>query len=418
MNIGLIIRKFTKKLSILIVTGLMTSITPSLNVSAKLSDNVTSIVANAEVESLGETIKNFEITVNDIDLSNIDKADFVIDNAVTDHFGTRGDIKVNDIKVEDNKITLDVDDFLSIKSNGNLLGDELKVTCTKNDELSFSYSDITKIVSKTADKFEDKSYNNLKYKLFSPKKRGKLPLVIWLHGGGDCGRQLLTSKSGTMFAEDEVQNKYPSYVMAPQSDESVEGGSWSNDELDNVAGAAEELIKDGKVDKTRVYVIGHSMGGQGAWNILRRHPKLFAAAITTSPRVISEEAELEDLSNLSDLPVWMFHASSDPINLVSGSRDRYNKLVELGNTKVKYTELSDDDMKAYGLGELSPYQYHFTNVVMANTPGIEDWLYAQRKVINKVDKDYSLAKILILGAVVVSGVICGIEKDRRDKKNK
>ena len=221
-----------------------------------------------------------------------------------------------------------------------------------------------------------------------------------------------------MFAEDEVQNKYPSYVMAPQSDESVEGGSWSNDELDNVAGAAEELIKDGKVDKTRVYVIGHSMGGQGAWNILRRHPKLFAAAITTSPRVISEEAELEDLSNLSDLPVWMFHASSDPINLVSGSRDRYNKLVELGNTKVKYTELSDDDMKAYGLGELSPYQYHFTNVVMANTPGIEDWLYAQRKVINKVDKDYSLAKILILGAVVVSGVICGIEKDRRDKKNK
>ena len=380
-------KKFIKKLSILMAAGVMASAMPYLRVSAKISNSITSIIANAEVENFGETVKNFEITVNNIDLSTIDKDDFVIDNAVIDHLGTEGDIKVNDVTIEDNKITLEVDDFLTIKSNGSLLPEELKVTCTENDELSFSYSDITKIVSKTADKFETKLYNGLNYKLFSPKKSEKLPLVIWMHGRGDNGIQLRSAKNAVMFAEDEVQSKNPTYVMAPQSDESVTAIRWTDNELDNIATVVRDLIDSGKVDKNRVYIVGHSMGGQGTWNLLRKNPDLFAAAITMAPRIIAEEAELTDLEKLKELPVWMFHAESDPVNKVSGSRDRYKRLLEVGNTKVKYTELNDDEMKGFGLGYLSPDEYHATNIVMANTPGVVDWLFAQHKAEVSVNPD-------------------------------
>ena len=125
------------------------------------------------------------------------------------------------------------------------------------------------------------------------------------------------------------------------------------------------------------------MGGQGAWNLLRKAPDMFAAAITMAPRIISEQAELDDLAALKDLPVWFFHATNDPINLVSGSKDRYNKLLEVGNTKLKYTELSDEEMIEFGAGANT----HATNIVMANTEGVKEWLFAQSKEVKNDDNN-------------------------------
>lgn len=376
---------FLKKLSMYLIAFLLIMNVSKIEVFANEEILNDKIVANCTVENFGETIHSFDIKVSeDIDLSTIKAEDFTIKNAIIDHLGTVGDIKVNEIEVNENTITLKVDDFLLFKSP------DLEITCISNPEISFKYNDIT-ISSPVADKFEDKEYNGLKYKLFSPKTNEKLPLVIWMHGRGDNGYQLRSAKNATMFAEDENQAKNPCYVMAAQSDESVTEIRWTDRELENIIAVINQLIEDGKVDENRVYIVGHSMGGQGTWNLLRKSPKLFAAAITMAPRVIEDKKELDDLEALKDLPVWLFHATSDPINTVDGSRDRYNKLLEVGNTKVKYTELSDDDMKSFGIGYLSPYEFHATNVVMANTPGIIDWLFKQvNTTINDIEENPSI----------------------------
>lgn len=376
---------FLKKLSMYLIAFLLIMNVSKIEVFANEEILNDKIVANCTVENFGETIHSFDIKVSeDIDLSTIKAEDFTIKNAITDHLGTVGDIKVNEIEVNENTITLKVDDFLLFKSP------DLEITCISNPEISFKYNDIT-ISSPVADKFEDKEYNGLKYKLFSPKTNEKLPLVIWMHGRGDNGYQLRSAKNATMFAEDENQAKNPCYVMAAQSDESVTEIRWTDRELENIIAVINQLIEDGKVDENRVYIVGHSMGGQGTWNLLRKSPKLFAAAITMAPRVIEDKKELDDLEALKDLPVWLFHAISDPINTVDGSRDRYNKLLEVGNTKVKYTELSDDDMKSFGIGYLSPYEFHATNVVMANTSGVIDWLFKQVKTtINDIEETPSI----------------------------
>lgn len=347
-------------------------------------NKILNITVNATVKDLGETVESLEVVVeDDVDLTRIKAEDFIIENAVVDHFGNVGDIKVNDIKVEGNTLVLSVGEFLTIKSDGSM-GDELKVTCKSNEELSFTYSDITKIVSPVADKFETKEYNGLTYKLFSPDSDEALPIVIWMHGRGDNGLQLRSARNATMFAEDESQKENPCYVFAPQSDESVTAVRWTDNELENIIDVLEQLIEEGKVDPNRVYLTGHSMGGQGAWNLLRKAPDMFAAAITMAPRIISEQAELDDLAALKDLPVWFFHATNDPVNLVSGSKDRYNKLLEVGNTKLKYTELSDEEMIEFGAGSNT----HATNIVMANTPGVIEWLFVQKKeVVNENNKD-------------------------------
>lgn len=340
------------------------------------------IIANCTVENFGETAHSFDITVDEsVDLKTIKAEDFIVENAIIDHGGTKGNIKVKEVIINENTITIEVDDFLLVKSS------ELEIICTSNEALSFKYSDISKISSPVADKFESKEYNGLNYKLFSPESTEALPLVIWMHGRGDNGLQLRTAKNATMFAEDENQLKNPSYVLAPQSDDSVTEVRWTDKELENIIQVINGLIEEGKVDKNRVYVVGHSMGGQGTWNLLRKAPNLFAAAITMAPRTIENQAELDDLEALKDLPIWLFHAASDPVNKVEGSRDRYNKLVEIGNTKVKYTELSDDEMKSFGIGYFSPFEFHATNVVMANTPGVTEWLFEQKKEITNENPD-------------------------------
>lgn len=346
---------------------------------AEINSSLKSITANCIVKDFGETVESFEVTVGEnVDLTTIKAEDFIIENAIINHGGVKGNIKVKNIEINGNIITLTVDEFLLVKSP------DLKVTCTSNEAIAFEYEDLT-ISSPVADKFETKEYNGLNYKLFSPEATEAVPLVIWMHGRGDNGLQLRTAKNATMFAEDESQAKNPCYVLAPQSDDSVTQVRWSDRELENIIEVVKGLIEEGKVDENRVYVIGHSMGGQGTWNLLRKAPELFAAAITMAPRVIENQAELDDLEKLKDLPVWLFHATSDPVNLVSGSRDRYNKLVELGNENAKYTELSNDEMKAFGIGYGSPFEYHATNVVMVNTPGVVEWLFVQAKDSGEVE---------------------------------
>ena len=46
--------------------------------------------------------------------------------------------------------------------------------------------------------------------------------------------------------------------------------------------ALKQVMKNPNVDLNRIYVTGVSMGAYGVWDILRRNPKLFAAAIPMS----------------------------------------------------------------------------------------------------------------------------------------
>lgn len=377
-------KSFLKSLPIYLISCLITMQISQVKVFADGKTIFSEIIANSTVENFGETVHSFDIKVSEgVDLKTIKAEDFIVENAIIDHAGTKGDIKIKEVSINGNTLSIEVDDFLLFKSS------QLEIICTSNEELSFQYNDITKIISPVADRFESKEYNGLNYKLFSPEKSEALPLVVWMHGRGDNGLQLRSAKNATMFAEDQNQEKNPSYILAPQSDDSVTEMKWTDHELENIIQVINGLIEEGKVDKNRVYIIGHSMGGQGTWNLLRKAPNLFAAAITMAPRIIENQAELDDLEALKNLPVWLFHATSDPVNKVEGSRDRYNKLVGIGNTRAKYTELSDEEMKSFGIGYFSPFEFHATNVVMANTPGVIDWLFEQSKEVQDENIDYS-----------------------------
>lgn len=151
------------------------------------------------------------------------------------------------------------------------------------------------------------------YRLFIPEGYDgtkPTPMVVALHGmGGDensmfdsYGKELTKDAQGHGFI-----------VVAPKGREpaSMYRGSAEQDVLDVMA----EVQRDYKVDKSRIYLMGHSMGGYGTWSVAIAHPDLFAAL---GP--ISGGGDAASMVKIKDIPEYVTHGDNDKTVNVNSSR--------------------------------------------------------------------------------------------------
>ncbi|MBL7262232.1 prolyl oligopeptidase family serine peptidase [Paractinoplanes lichenicola] len=167
--------------------------------------------------------------------------------------------------------------------------------------------------------------SGMKYRLFKPHARGRRPLVVWLHGGGegaslpdnyyDNETQLRANRGAIGFVTDEAQRIFGgAYVVAPQSQ-----SFWMEDGP-RFAPQIREIIRDvvrrHDVDPSRVYVVGCSNGGYMSMEMTVTYPELFAASVPIcgvvqslqpgGPRLITD-AELAAIST----PTWLVASRDD-----------------------------------------------------------------------------------------------------------
>jgi predicted peptidase len=225
------------------------------------------------------------------------------------------------------------------------------------------------------DGFSARVYRNgagqsMPYRLFTPKaydKEREYPLILWLHGAGSVGSDNLKQISGASLRGTHVwttpqnQMKHPAFVLAPQSP-----ASWANfrsGELSREMILVLEILAavrtEFRIDPSRIYVAGQSMGGYGTWDLITKRPDLFAAAIPLCGG--GDTARGEDAART---PTWAFHGDSDPTVPVSRSRDMIAAIRKAGGNP-RYTEYK-------GVG-------HDVWVRAVREPGLVDWLFAQHK---------------------------------------
>lgn len=206
----------------------------------------------------------------------------------------------------------------------------------------------------------NKSGKTIPYRLFIPPKyktSRKYPLILWLHGAGGTGndnlRQIRADQvPGThLWTTPENVEHHPAFVLVPQS-----AGRWT--ELDIVLDVIDELKEEFSLDPARIYVIGQSMGGQAAWNLVASHPDLFAAGVF----VCAAGTPPNLAKKVATLPVWAFHGSNDP--QVERTQQMIQALRNAGGNP-KYTEYS-------GMG-------HDIWDRVFSEPGLPKWLFAQHK---------------------------------------
>ena len=138
-----------------------------------------------------------------------------------------------------------------------------------------------------------KSGEAMQYRLFVPPgydADNNYPIVLWLHGSHRVeGRTIFRSSPAAIFAGSHIwttpenQAEYHAFVLAPQVDV-TKGWARPHTSTPPVAIRLALEILDTveqkySIDRTREYVVGQSMGGEGVWAALSIAPQRFAAAI-------------------------------------------------------------------------------------------------------------------------------------------
>ena len=191
--------------------------------------------------------------------------------------------------------------------------------------------------------------NALPYRILKPNdydSNTKYPLVIALHGAGGVGTDN-TSRSIEAWrhlSTPEIRKKYPAFVITPQSKSKWANTPWSDGSysiekvpitiwitmLHELIG---KLKKKFNIDEDRIYVIGQSMGGFGAYDCVMRNPGLFAALVPMAGGGDPTQAK-----NMKNVAIWMFHGARDKVVPVSADREMAEALKAAEHSNWTYTE--------------------------------------------------------------------------------
>ncbi|MCX7016876.1 MAG: dienelactone hydrolase family protein [Candidatus Sumerlaeota bacterium] len=224
--------------------------------------------------------------------------------------------------------------------------------------------------------YEAREFQGMPYRLMKPidfDPSTAYPLIVSLHGKGGVGTDNLGNlRVWTAFlAREELRRKHPCFVLAPQTPT-----SWTTDDepapvltedsiknypeawrgflqrrmttqpsppparasaggdLSKAFDLVAEIEYEFRIDRSRIYVLGHSMGGFGSWNAIWAKPEMFAAAIPTAGALMP----WKDPKRFANVPIWAFHGSADPLVPVDFTREIFAAMKQCGGN-MKYTEM-------------------------------------------------------------------------------
>lgn len=179
----------------------------------------------------------------------------------------------------------------------------------------------------------------LDYLLFLPRdyetqKTKKWPLIFFLHGAGERGQDVWQVAVHGPPKIVKSQPDFPFIVVSPQC---PAGQTWDNATL---LALLDDVVKQYRVDKARVYLTGLSMGGYGTWSLGVENPERFAAIAPICGGGDPVKILLVDpqkVEALKTLPVWAFHGAKDPVVRLGESERMVSALRQFGTKEVELT---------------------------------------------------------------------------------
>lgn len=182
----------------------------------------------------------------------------------------------------------------------------------------------------------------LQYLLYLPPQynpQDKYPAILFLHGSGERGNDLSLVELHGLPKRIEDGDEFPFIIISPQCPVDVR---WT-DEVSRLSQLLDHVENTYAIDKTRFYLTGMSMGGQGAWALAVEHPTRFAAVAPICGRQIPDLSKIYALKNT---PMWVFHGAKDSRVPPENSELMVGKLKDCGGD-VRLTIYPDADHDAW-----------------------------------------------------------------------
>ncbi len=197
------------------------------------------------------------------------------------------------------------------------------------------------------------------------------PLLVYLHGGGGSGTDTARLAHYPLVQRLEREPDFPFVVVSPQcppgeaTGHGPLGDTWT-EHAELVDALISELLSSLRLDPDRVVLVGHSMGGYGAWYFAHRYPERFAAVAPMSGPAVTWWTY-----RAKDVPFWVFHGAKDEAVPVEESEAMVRTIEEIGGS-VRFTRYPEG-----GHAIRQPF----------DEDELYDWLLLQRRASSKTEKD-------------------------------
>ena len=203
---------------------------------------------------------------------------------------------------------------------------------------------------------EIKRQEKISYILDYPQNaKGNVPLIVFLHGSGERGNDLEKVKAHSPFTYKNLI-KEPVAILAPQCPENT----WWD--TVTVYHLIEEIKKNYKIDASRIYLTGLSMGGWGTLKLAMEHPEMFAAVVSVcAPTDRVMYANIQQYKNVN---MKIFHGGMDDVVLPENAFNFYQALHPV-NPSAELTIFPNDNHNSWD----STY----------SNPKLYEWMLSKRK---------------------------------------
>lgn len=186
-------------------------------------------------------------------------------------------------------------------------------------------------------KLNTNDYCNINYIVYLPEKLDEnMPLLLFLHGIGERGENI---EAVEKYALSKYMNKFdiPYIVVAPQC---TSNNFWDY-HLRDVEKVLEEVYEKYKYNKSRVCILGSSMGAFGAWNYIISKPHLFKGIVSVSGGIMLPMNQT--LLPLKEKAILIYHGSDDDVIDVNESISAYDKLKNINSTNIELKIIENDN---------------------------------------------------------------------------
>ena len=195
-------------------------------------------------------------------------------------------------------------------------------------------------VGTSASSLTEGSFEGLGYLLYTPENASKnLPLLVYLHGGHGKGSDLsvlLETDGFPKYLADGDFGEIPAYVLIPQLPASEMG--WLSS-ADTVMALIESICEEAAIDRSRIALTGHSMGGTGTWDLALAYPDVFSRI---APMSGSVKTTADTLKTLKNMPIWAF-VGEDDVVVKPESTETFIESVSKQNPDARVTVFEDTD---------------------------------------------------------------------------
>ncbi len=206
----------------------------------------------------------------------------------------------------------------------------------------------------------DLKAHGLKYIIYYPGNLNlqvKNPLVVYLHGTGECNNDISTLENVTFVKNMKSKYYTDAVYLAPQC---VCSGYWDYC-LDNLKSLIDKVVVDYNIDTKRISITGASAGGIGVYSIISKYPRFFSAAV-----VVAGRNKDGIISNLIYTPIRHYHGTLDTAVSYTNAKENVEAIKRAGGN-IEFISLQ-------GRG----HDISVTNDVYNHTNAIS-WMISQKR---------------------------------------